>query len=160
MRNNAELTAFFESNRKKLFGYLVKMTGSPDEAEDIFQDTFIKYAKTYPDRHSSALLFTVAKSIFLDGLKKQSRNTELGDMDIEDDNNPENVIIGRASKQRVFDLMDKLSGEERELLSMAGSDGMSYDEIAEIKKMSKANVKVKIFRARKRLKEMMEAENE
>ena len=160
MRNNAELTAFFESNRKKLFGYLIKMTGSPDEAEDIFQDTFIKYARNYPDRHSSALLFTVAKSIFLDGIKKRSRNTALGDMDIEDDNNPEDIVLKRTSNQRVFDLMEKLSGEERELLSMAGADGLSYDDIADMKKMSKANVKVKIFRARKRLKEMMEAENE
>jgi len=48
--------------------------------------------------------------------------------------------------------------EERNILSLRSSDNLSYKEIAEITGMSEENVKVKIHRIRKKLKNMMKEE--
>lgn len=160
MQNNRALLDFFDENRQKLFGYLLKMTANREDAEDIFQDTFIKYANAYPHQQSPALLFTVAKSLFLDSVRKHKYTEELNGQDTEGGQNPEEMLISKRESGKIFDLLNKLHTDDRELLALSGSDGLSYEKIAELKKMSVANVKVRIHRARLKLKQMMEQENE
>lgn len=155
MKHNTALTDFFENNRKKLFAYLIKLSGNLHEAEDIFQDTFIRYAENYPNQQNPSLLFTVAKNIFLDGRRK-NRFSEMPETDPADENTPEKILICRQAQNRLKDAMNSLSTDERSLLSMAGADGLRYEEIAAAAGISVANVKVKIHRARQRLRLLLE----
>ena len=129
MKHTTALTDFFENNRKKLFAYLIKLSGNLHEAEDIFQDTFIRYAENYPNQQNPSLLFTVAKNIFLDGRRK-NRFSEMPETDPADENTPEKILICRQAQNRLKDAMNSLSTDERSLLSMAGADGLRYEEIA------------------------------
>lgn len=161
MKNNKALLDFFEANRKKLYLYIFKMTGVKEDAEDIFQDTFIKYARVYPDQQSPALLFTVAKSLFLDNVRRNRSTDEEPDENMmATDRSPEKVFFENREKDRIMRAMDSLSYDDREIMSMAGHDGLSYSEIASIKKMTESNVKVRVFRARIKLKNLLEAGNE
>ncbi|MCD8492102.1 MAG: hypothetical protein LRY51_09455 [Geovibrio sp.] len=72
MNSNRSLRSFFEENSGRLFGYLMKLSGCREDAEDLYQECFLKYARNYPDNHSLPLLYTVAKSLFID-LKRKSR---------------------------------------------------------------------------------------
>lgn len=155
MKNNSALTYFFEENRKKLFFYLLKLAGNQEDAEDIFQDTFIKYAKTYPDLVSVPLLFTVAKSVFTDMVRGRKHQESLEDNDISGGNSPEDALIQKRSGSRIQKALDLLTGEDRDILTLAGQDGLSYAEIGKLTKLSEANVKVRVFRARKKLKEIL-----
>jgi RNA polymerase sigma-70 factor (ECF subfamily) len=49
-----------------------------------------------------------------------------------------------------------LPEEEREVLSLAVSSELPYSEIASIMNLTEANVKVKIHRARQKLKEILQ----
>lgn len=155
MKNNSALTYFFEENRKKLFFYLLKLAGNQEDAEDIFQDTFIKYAKTYPDLVSVPLLFTVAKSVFTDMVRGRKHQESLEDNDISGGNSPEDALIQKRSGSRIQKALDLLGKEDRDILTLAGQDGLSYAEIGKLTKLSEANVKVRVFRARKKLKEIL-----
>jgi RNA polymerase sigma-70 factor (ECF subfamily) len=55
--------------------------------------------------------------------------------------------------------MQTLSEDERDILSMVAGGGLSYDEIASVMAMSVANIKVKVHRARLRLKQYLEGGN-
>ena len=54
--------------------------------------------------------------------------------------------------------MRRLEDDERDLLSLVVSSELSYREIGEIAGLSEANVKVKIHRARKKLRTFLGAE--
>ena len=57
--------------------------------------------------------------------------------------------------------LQKLDDDERDILSLILSSDLSYREIATIAGISEANVKVKVHRARIKLKKMLEGdENE
>ena len=133
------------------------MTMNREDAEDIYQDTFIRYAGKYPDQQSPALLFTVARSIFLDHIKKHRPETDT-DADIQDDRTPEQNAMDRQGEDRVLRLFGMLEKTDREILSMAGQDGLSYKEIAEATGMTEANIKVRVHRARIKMKELLEKE--
>ncbi|MGE4466024.1 RNA polymerase sigma factor [Sphaerochaeta sp.] len=156
MKYNTALTAFFEQNRQKLFAYLVRLSGDTHEAEDVFQDTFIRYAQTYPDQQNPALLFTVAKNIFLDG-RRRHRFSEMPEgFEPIDEQTPESIVIYRQAQNRLKAAMNSIPQEERDLLAMAGAKGLKYDEIAKAAGISVANVKVRIHRARQRLRSLLE----
>lgn len=156
MKHNTALTDFFEQNRQKLFAYLIRLSGDTHEAEDVFQDTFIRYAQTYPDQQNPALLYTVAKSIFLDG-RRRNRFSEMPEgYEPADEKSPENILICRQAQDRLKTAMDRLPQDERSLLAMAGAEGLKYEEIAQTAGISVANVKVKIHRARQRLRALLE----
>lgn len=159
MKHNTALTDFFEQNRNKLFAYLVRLSGEVHEAEDVFQDTFIRYAQSYPDQQNPALLFTVAKSIFLDS-KRKNRFAEMPEgFEQADENSPESILISKQAENRLKDAMNSLPQDERELLAMAGPQGLKYEEIAQAAGLSVANVKVKIHRTRQRLRALLEVSN-
>lgn len=156
MQNNYALTTFFEENRKKLFLYLFKLSGDRDDAEDIFQDTFLRYAKKYPDQTSLPLLFTVAKSAFTDMVRGRRPQDNIDDYEPQGGRTPEDELISRRGESAINRALMMLDADDREILAMAGQDGLSYSQIASMKRITEANVKVRVYRARKKLKEILE----
>jgi RNA polymerase sigma-70 factor (ECF subfamily) len=58
----------------------------------------------------------------------------------------------------VLAAMKHLEEDERDLISLVVSSDLSYREVAEVTGISEANVKVKIHRARKKLRNLMGTE--
>ncbi len=83
--SQAELERGFEQHRKELTGYCYRMLGSPFEAEDAVQDTFLRAWRAY-DRFEgrSALrswLYRIATNVCLDmlnGRQRRARPMDLG----------------------------------------------------------------------------------
>lgn len=155
MKENGHVRIFFEENSRKVFSYIMKMTGNRDDAEDCFQDCFIRYTEKYPDRFSLPLLYTVAKTVCIDSFRKNSR---YGHEEIEQADTaqgPEDAAISRQKVSRVEKVLESLPADERELIAMAGRNGLKYDEIAEITGLSVANIKVKLHRTRLKIKKLL-----
>lgn len=159
MKNNAPLCQFLEENRKKLFLYLLKLTGEQADAEDIFQDAVIRYAEKYPDTISLPLLFTVAKNAFTDSKRHSRQTQDITETELPSGGTPETEAISRDGEKRIMAALNRLDAEDREILAMAGQDGLSYAEIGRLTRLSEANVKVRIHRARKKLKNILEEMN-
>ncbi|PLX65875.1 MAG: hypothetical protein C0603_12940 [Denitrovibrio sp.] len=155
MKENELVRKFFEENSSRVFAYIMKMTGNKDDAEDCFQDCFIKYTEKYPDKLSIPLLYTVAKSVCIDSFRKNNRYQHNVEEQVSKVETPEDKMISDDTQRILKRAMDSLSVEERELISMAGPQGLKYKEISEITGMTLSNVKVKVHRVRIRLKELM-----
>ena len=139
-----------------LFAYLMRRTGDYYLSSDIMQESFTRYLGNYGDRSESAsLLFKIARNALLDDQRKRNRTTILED-DTEDKvGNPENHMMVRDEYRRVLLAMQQLGEEERDTLALVISSDMSYREIAEITRTSEQNVKVRVHRARVKLRKIV-----
>ena len=74
--------------------------------------------------------------------------------------NQEQALIVREEYRRVLSAMQMLEKDERDILALAVSGILTYREIATIAGISEANVKVKVHRARLKLKKILKAGDE
>jgi RNA polymerase sigma-70 factor (ECF subfamily) len=63
----------------------------------------------------------------------------------------------REEYRQVLAAMQTLEADERDILALAVSSQMSYREISTITGISEANVKVKVHRARTKLRQIIQA---
>lgn len=55
--------------------------------------------------------------------------------------------------------MEQLGDDEQDILALVVSSELSYQEIADIRQCSLANIKVKVHRARQKLKKILQENN-
>jgi RNA polymerase sigma-70 factor (ECF subfamily) len=148
--------AFYKKHRDRLFAYLMRSTGDYYLSGDILQESFTRYLEKYGEEGSNpALLYTIARNAAVDSHRKQGRDTRLSDEQELAGHNPETQMMVREDYRRVLAAMQELEPEERDILSLVVSSGLSYREVARIAGTSEANVKVRVHRARVKLKKMM-----
>jgi RNA polymerase sigma-70 factor, ECF subfamily len=134
----------------------MRSTGDYYLSGDILQESFTRYLEKYGEEgQNPALLYTIARNAVVDSHRKQRRDTPLLDEQEPSANNPEMDMMVREDFRRVLAAMQELEPEERDILSLVVSSGLPYREIARIAGTSEANVKVRIHRARVKLKKMM-----
>jgi RNA polymerase sigma-70 factor (ECF subfamily) len=148
--------AFYEKHRDRLFAYLMRSTGDYHLSGDILQESFTRYLEKYGEQgQTPALLYAIARNAVVDGHRRQGRDSQLFDEPEHSQPNPEAHLMVREDYRRVLAAMQKLEPEEREALSLVVSSDLSYREIARITGTSEGNIKVRVHRARVKLKKML-----
>ena len=153
---------FYTENKEHLFGYLLRKSGSAHLAADLVQDAFTRYLSRYRSQELSvALLFTIARNIYYDHMRRQRQQVELSALPAElaTTDDQERLYIIREECRRVLAAMQELDEEDRDLLSLVASSGLAYREIAIIKGCSEASVKVQVHRARQQLRKALPEES-
>ena len=153
-----EFGSFFKKQQDKLFSYLMRLTGEYHLSMDIMQESFTRYLEKYANStRNVSLLYTIARNSFLDHKRRTERLVAL-DQDYEDHSVDQSHSFQiKQEYTRVLSAMKDLEDEEREILSLVLSGDLNYKEIASITKTSEANVKVKVHRARIKLKKRLHA---
>ena len=150
--------SFYQTYKEKLFGYLMRRTGDYHLSCDIMQESFARFLKHYgPEMHNVPLLFTIARNALLDHVRKNSRQSENPADVAAAVNDPEHQMLVRETYRMVLDAMGQLEKDERDILSLTVSSGMTYREIAAVAGITEANVKVKVHRARIKLRKLIKA---
>lgn len=152
----ADFRAFYKKHRNGLLAYLIRSTADYDRAGDILQESFTRYLEKYGEgNRGPALLYAIARNAVIDGHRKSGRCCQLVEEQAPAGLNPETQIIARDDVRRMLTAMQELEQEERDILSLVVSSSLRYSEIAEIAGISEANVKVRVHRARVKLKKIM-----
>ena len=147
---------FYNEHKDKLLWYLLRISNDPQLAKDIMQESFTRYLASYGNtKKSPALLFTIARNLMFDA-RRRSRRVSESDEKLQDPNNPEELLIVKEQYLLVLSSMQKLKPSERDILALVVGGQLSYRDIAEITGLSEANVKVKVHRARVKLKQILE----
>ena len=127
------------------------LSGDRGAAEDITSETFVR-AWTSPEPIEMATvkgyLFTIARNLFLQGLRKMARRVALDDNLFDPQASPYTQAEQKQRLDSVLAALQKLPEASRAALLMHAADGMPYEEIARVLDISLAAVKVKIHRAR------------
>lgn len=143
---------FYDENRERLFGYLLRKCGDRQLAADLAQESFTRCLER-PGPASSPLLYTIARNLFYDHCRQGRRDRQMAEPEREAVANEEEIAIAREESQKMFAALRRLGDDDRDLLALVAGSGLSYREIAEIRGCSPANVKVKVHRARQKLQQ-------
>jgi len=127
----------------------------------LMQESFTRHFQHYGNNAvlSPALLFTIARNAFIDHLRQKNK------FQISENKKPqisaeqEDTLIAREENERILSAMKRLPELDREILLLAVG-GVAYKDIAVTFKFSVSNIKIRVHRARIRLRQMMENEVE
>ena len=167
-------TAFAELVRRygdSILGYLMRMTGSREQAEDLFQETFKRVhekAHTLRGNHFKPWLFTIATNVAIDGMRRHrrlqvvslnqkldcadGRCEELGAVAVADNRyEPSQEAVRAEQKEQVRQAIEMLPANQRATLVLAYYQQLSYREVAEALGCSIGTVKAQMYRALKTL---------
>jgi RNA polymerase sigma-70 factor (ECF subfamily) len=148
--------SFYKNYKKPLFDYLMRMTGDYHLASDIMQESFTRFLERYGQKApNTALLFTIARNIFLDHFRRQGHGGSFAEDPIDSSASQEDGLMVKQEYRRVLAALQELKTDERDILTLAISDGLSYRDIAAIADISVENVKVKVHRTRLKLKKIL-----
>ena len=143
-----------------VFRFAFYLSGNQTLAEDIASETFARAltAKRPIDTGGlKAYLLAIARNLFLDSLRVDRRSTPLdgGHLDLVDPTaGPEATAEGRIGLDALREALQQVPEHERAALILATVDGLSHDEIAATLGCSRAAVKVRVHRARLRLRHL------
>ena len=146
-----EFSALYRRYAPDVFRFALHLSRDRHEAEDITSETFVR-AWTSPEPIRLATvkgyLFTIARNLYLQRLRKDRRNVALED-ELRDPRQDPSARVEQSSQIRVvLDRVRRLPEIDRSALLMRAVDGMAYAEIARALGITLASVKVKIHRAR------------
>jgi RNA polymerase sigma-70 factor (ECF subfamily) len=143
-------------NEAKL--YVLSLCHDVNLAEDIVSDAFYKAFVSIDEERDSFKywLLRVCRNCYIDYLRKNKRTTPLTDEGKTDGDLAENLI--KAEEYRaLYRALATLQPNYKEVIVLYYFEGMSVKEIAEITEETVDNVKVQMFRARQKLKTILEA---
>ena len=162
-----EFSYFLDTYGQQVFALIVRMVSSPEYAEELTQDTFLKayrHLGSFTGGSSfSTWIYRIAYNTALSALRKKKeevlviddqqweRVSETEIDEVLDDESEDLVTRLRAA-------LEKLTPEERAIITFFYEEEKSIDEIAHILNQSVSNVKVKLHRIRKKLYILMKQE--
>ena len=157
-------------NRYQQYVFTLAMRYVKDRelAEELAQDVFVKAYRCLADFKGnskfSTWLYTIVNTTCLSHLRKKKDGTILLEeekmVSISDNSNaekPSERLEQKTQKQMLNNALKHLPESEAQALSLFYQGEQSIDEIGVIMGLTTSNVKVKLFRARQKLKEVLES---
>lgn len=137
-----------EKEYEKIFRYCLYHVGGKEDAEDITQETFLRYLQ-HTEYHDKAkekpYLYKIAKNLCIDFLRK-TRTESLNDSEISSD---DGGVLDHVSLRLA---MGELSEEDREIIILRLVNGESISRIAELFNTSRFIMSRRIKDITRRLK--------
>lgn len=172
MSQDNEFAKLYEDYYERILRYISRITGL-DDAEDITQDVFDKVNRglggfqgksnlstwiyriatnTAIDRSRSAAYKHSAESMTING--SDDHHVQDG---VEDQKVPssDQMVIQKEMRECINEYIDKLAPDHKVVLILSELEGVSNKEIAEILGISLSNVKIRLHRARTKLKAVL-----
>lgn len=158
-------------HRSRIYRYLLSMARDPDVAEDLTQETFLRALQGLGSlRDRAALvpwLYRLATNVFIDWVRAEGRRrlAYAGGKDSDGDlvgeiPDPAARIDRRVEQSEmsecVQDFVDDLPDDFRSVILLHDAHGLSNPEIAEMLGLTLATTKIRVHRARLRLRQALE----
>ena len=142
--------------KDRLFRVAWCILRSKEEAEDIVQDVMLKVWRDEKGKveNRAAYCYTMARNLALNRLVlKDNRSKELeGAYEQEVQEQPLENIIRTEKMKLLYRMIDGLPGLQRDVVQLRDMEGLSYRDIAKTLQVTEEQVKVNLFRARKKIK--------
>jgi RNA polymerase sigma-70 factor (ECF subfamily) len=150
--------------RARLYGFLLRLTRRPDLAEDLFQETWLKLARSAPgldeDTDLAAWLFTVARNAWVSHCRWAVLDvSRLVALDVEPaarEPDPDARADAARRVARLEAVLASLPTASREVLLLVGVEGFEQEQAARILGISYDALRQRLARARAQLAERLD----
>jgi len=157
-----------------LYRTALRLSRSPQDAEDLVQETFLNAFRSL-DRFEEgtnlrAWLFRILNNAFISQYRRRKRRPSSSIEDVTEyylydhlveggaaprTENPEQEVLDRIGDEAVLRALEDLPVEFRQVELLADVEGFSYREIADILNIPIGTVMSRLYRARRRLQKML-----
>jgi RNA polymerase sigma-70 factor, ECF subfamily len=155
--DEARFEAFYRRTAGGLWSYLFRLTGNEATADDLLQKTFFRFLRANPtlasEEHMRRWIFRTATNLALDYFRETKRErAKIAEAISEAVSMFETRDTLRHDMTKIF---ADLKPRERALLWLAHVEEADHEDIGEALGVKAKSVKVLLFRARKRLGELL-----
>jgi RNA polymerase sigma-70 factor (ECF subfamily) len=161
---------------RRIYNLCYRFTSSPDDAQDLTQDVFIKIYRTLGtyDVEKGAFttwLTTLTRNLLVDhfrrtrqnrltdsidaGLREEEDSLSLSDRLEDDAPNPDDRLASKETQKIVQQALARLSPDLREAVILRDLQDLDYKEIAQVLKVPEGTVKSRINRGRMELARLL-----
>ncbi|NDV17079.1 sigma-70 family RNA polymerase sigma factor [Muricauda sp. TY007] len=155
-----------DSYKDLVFTLSIRMLGNREEAEEVSQDVFIKVYKSLPtfkgDSKLSTWMYRIAYNTCLDRIrkiKKKRTHTDLEHIDqiaYADLDTAFQKMVETERSELINKCLSQLSAEDAGVLTLFYLEEKNLQEMEKATNLPVNTLKVRLFRARKRLASIME----
>jgi RNA polymerase sigma-70 factor (ECF subfamily) len=163
------ITAFFRDDYTRIFRYILSMIRDTQTAEDLTQETFLRAYKARDSLRAesaqTAWLYRIATHVCLDRLRQYARRapmeteTNIDELDIAEPNSPSlhQTIERDEMSVCVQRYLNRLSDSYRATILLHDMHGLGAPEIAGLLGETVATIKIRLHRARLKLRTALQA---
>ncbi len=160
--DEAAFSSFYRGAWRALWSYVYRVTANAADADDIVQEAFLRLLRADlgpTEEDWRRYLYRVASNLVVDrwrSRKRQDQHEERSVVSAAVDGGGQ--VSGSADADKdVARTFAELTSRERALLWLAYVEGESHEEIAASLGLGRRSIKVLLFRARRRLRDLLKA---
>ena len=150
-----------DAHQAEVLRYLRRLTGDPAEAEDLFQETFLRALPAF-DRlrtgsNHRAWIYRIATNAFLNHRRRQRRRNEvpLGVELAAPGRSPDHQHQARAAATACREAVVALPPKQRAAFVQRNVLGWDYPRIAEVMGCTRAAARANVYQAARRLRRLL-----
>ncbi len=153
--------AFYDLTSRAVWAYLSHVTADPHAADDLLQETYIRFLgvrrRWESDAHRRHYLIRIATNLAHDHYRRGARRES---RPLDEERGAACAAVpgpayGHEERTDLRRALGRLSAREREMLWLAYAEGSSHQEIADALGLRARGIRVLLFRARKKLAAML-----
>ena len=148
--------------KDQLFVFIINLTGSREQSEDILQEVFLsayKQIHTFNSRRGSfsTWLYTIARNKCFNVLKKKQAILLEDFPDPVAGGTPDEDLLKKEAFYRLDRALKQLPLQDQSIFNLFEIQGLSYKEISRIESIRIGTVKSRLARAREKLKAILKS---
>ncbi len=151
-------TEIYNRYNKQLFAYIIRIVGNINDSKDIFQETFLKFFNYSKQQHrvDNILLFLIkiARNLCINRIRDKKEMINIDKIPLT------NEVFENTDNEYLTEIISKaleiLDLDVREIFVLHHYQGITFVDIAYITGTSLASVKNKYYRAKEKLRKVLE----
>ena len=155
----AAFEALVRCHQRMIYSLTYRMSGSPADAEDLAQETFIQAWQQLAGFRSEAAfsswLCRIAANLCLNWRKRETRREQIHRSWAEE--RESEASANAFAVQRVQEALLKLPPKQRVAVILTVCDGLSHQQAAQVLGCSETTVSWRLFAARRKLKRLLKS---
>ncbi len=151
MQKEADARKIIDKYSDTVYRIALTRCGSVENAEDVYQEVFVKYFQTNPkfnnEEHEKAWFIRVTINLSKNNVRL-FWNKNVSELD-------ENIIFESKEENDVFNVVNTLPQNYKTVIYLSYYEGYKVKEIADFMKVKEGTVKTWLFRAREILRKKL-----
>jgi RNA polymerase sigma-70 factor, ECF subfamily len=151
-------TEIYNRYSKRIHTYCICMMQDRDDAKDVFQETFIRFYRSFGDKficlNLAGYLYSIARNNCINFIKR--RNVILPIESFDGQVDMETVYENKELFDLLLASVNLLDEKYKEPFILREFDGLSYKEIADVCGLTIVNAKTRVLRAKEKVLQILE----
>lgn len=161
------LAEIYDCYAEPIYRYLYRIVGDAAQAEDLTSEVFVRLLQALntaraPRDRLQGWLYRVAHNLAMDWFRKQGKGTTLAlDEELATEGDlPSELVDRRETQQRLRQAIGRLTTDQQRVILLRFGEGLKIAQVSRLMGKSEGAVKILQHRAVRRLRKLLEREED